>query len=113
MPGACDTDQVSQVEYLRIILPRQDLRQGVGSGDEVELGAGVLGDNIVESIDCVCRTTAINIHPRDGEMRIRSGGDDRHEVAVLRRCDTTVLLERLIPSRREEDLIKSEGVLHL
>ena len=50
MPGTRDTNQVGQVEDLLVVLPRQDLRQGVGSGDEVELGTGILGNNVVSIV---------------------------------------------------------------
>ena len=104
---------MSQVEDLLTVLPGEDLRQRVGSSDEVQLRARVLGRDVMQGVDRVSRPTSVDIDPGDREPRVGGRGDHRHEVPVLSRGDLALLLEGLGPGGHEDDLVESEDVLHL
>ena len=97
--GAGDADELREPEQLVGVLPRQDLGQRVGAGDEEQLGVGALGVQVAQGVDGVGRALAVDVDARDGEARVGCRRDDGHQVAVLGGRDVTPLLLPGLPGR--------------
>ena len=110
MPGARHADEVRLLKELIGILPLRDLRQRIGTRDEVEIRIRVFARQVRQRIDRVGRPTAVNIDARHGETRIRCGSDNRHQVAMLGRGHASTRLEGLHRGRDEDDLVEAEDV---
>ena len=106
-----DADEVRQLEQLVGVLPRQDLGQRVGAGDEEQLVVGPLRVQVAQRVDGVGDALPVDVDPADGEAGVGGGRDDRHEVAVLGGADA-VLVPGLA-GRHEDDLVEPEERLHL
>ena len=54
-------DEVGELEQLVGVLPRQDLGQRVGAGDEEQLGIGPFAVQVAQRVDRVGRTSALEL----------------------------------------------------
>src|ERR1700722_15799625 len=111
VPGPGAADEVGQLEQLVGVPPGDHLGQGVGPGDEEELRVGAaLGPQVAQRVDGVGLARPVDFNPAHREPRVRRGGNDRHQVAVLaRRHGPAGLLVRH-SGRYEDDLIEREHV---
>jgi glycosyltransferase involved in cell wall biosynthesis len=82
-PGRVTPTKWARSKELVDVLPGEDLGEGVGAGDEEQLGVGVLGAQVAQGVDRVGRAVPVDVHPTDGEARVGGRGDDRHEIAML------------------------------
>jgi hypothetical protein len=109
VPGPGDPDEPGQREQLVGVLPAQDLRQGVGAGDEVEVHLRApLPVEVTQGVDRVCRPGTVDVDPAHREVRVRGGGDDRHEVAVLGGGDLALVLLPGLAGGHEDHLVEPE-----
>src|SRR6478672_2257154 len=113
MAGTGDPDEVGELEQLVGGLPRQDLREGVGAGDEEQLRVRPLCGEVAEGVDRVGRAGPVDVDPADGEAGVGRRGDHRHEVAVLGRGDLACVLLPGLAGGDEDDLIEVEQGLDL
>ena len=82
-PGRVTATKCARSQSSLKVLPVEDLLDGVGARDEEELGVGTLGVQVPEGVDRVGRAVTVDVDAADGEHRVRRGGDDGHQVAVL------------------------------
>src|SRR6188472_1476833 len=61
-PGAAD--EMGQLEEPLGVAPGEDLAEGVGAGDEEQLGVGVDGGEVAQRVDRVRRAAAVDVDPR-------------------------------------------------
>src|SRR6476661_9696159 len=108
MAGTGDPDEVGELEQLVGVLPRQDLGQRVGAGDEEQLGVGPFAAQVAQGVDRVGGTGAVDVDPAHREAGVGGGGDDGHEVAVLGRADLALVLLPRLTGGHEDDLIEPE-----
>ena len=111
--GAGAADEVGQLEQLVRVAPGEDLGQGVGAGDEVQLGVGQRGAQVAQRVDRVRRAVAVDVDPGHGEPGVRGGRDHRHQVAVLGRRDLAVGLLPRLAGRARRRPRRGRTSLHL
>ena len=109
--GPADPDEPRHREQFLQVLPRQDGRQRVGAGDEVQLGVRVERVQIPQRVLGVGGTAAVDVDPAHREAGVGRGGDHRHQVAVFAGADLAVLLPGLT-GRHEDHLVEVEPVGH-
>ena len=73
VPGTRHADEVRLLEELIGILPLRDLRQRIGTRDEVEIRIRVFARQVRQRIDRVGRPHRGQYDARHGETRIRCG----------------------------------------
>ncbi len=113
VPGPGDADEVRQLPELLGVLPREDLGEGVGAGDEEQLVVGPLRPDVAQGVDRERRAGPVDVDPADGEARVGGRRDDGHEVAVLGGRDVAVGLLPRLPGGDEDDLVEVEARLDL
>ena len=113
MPGPGDADEVGQLEQLLGVLPRDDLGEGVGAGDEEQLVVGPFCLDVAQGVDRERRSGSVDVDAADGEARVGGRRDDGHEVAVLGGRDVPVGLLPRLAGGDEDDLVEVEPRLDL
>src|SRR5665648_214979 len=113
MPGPGHPDEVGEVPELVDVLPRQDLGQRIGAGDEEQLRVRTLCVQVTQGVDGVGRAGPVQVDAADVEARVGGCGNNRHQISVLgRRHHGRVLLPGLTRGH-EQDLIEVEERLNL
>ena len=109
VPRTSYPDEVRERDQLVRVPPRQDLRESVRAGDEVQLGQlAVQLFQVAQRVDGERRTAAIDVDPAHGEARVGRRGDHRHEVAILGRRHVSLGLLPRLSGRHEHDLVEVE-----
>src|SRR5919201_5065267 len=94
--GPGHPDKTGHTDSLFLILPRQDLGEGVGTSNEEQLRARTQRSDITNRVDRVGRAWAIDVDATYPKPRVGRGRNHRHQVAMLGR---TYLSCRLLPRR--------------
>src|SRR5665647_6153 len=105
--------EVGKVPQLIDVLPREDLGQRIGAGDEEQLRVRSLGVQVAQGVDRVRRAGPVDVDAADGETRVGRCGDDRHQIAVLGRGHHARALLPRLTGRGEHHLIEVEQSLDL
>src|SRR5271154_4384955 len=98
--------EMCQAEQFVRIVPGQDLGQGIGAGDEVELVSRLgLSPQVLQSVDRVGRARTVDIYPAHAEPRVGGSSDHRHQIPVLGCGNYASLLLVRLAGRDEDNLI--------
>src|SRR5690606_6782038 len=107
--GPGDADEVRQGEQFLAVAPGEDLGEGVGAGDEEQVRVRVERAQVAQGVHGVGGAAAVDVDAAHGELRVLDGGDDRHQIAVLRRGDRPVALLPRLSGGHEDHLVEVEA----
>ena len=113
MPWPGHPDEMGKVPELVDVLPRQDLGQRIGAGDEEQLRVRELCAQVTQGVDGVGRAGSVEVDTADVEARVGGCGDHRHQVSVLSWGHHGHILLPRLTGRHEQDLIEVEERLDL
>lgn len=111
MPGARYGYKVGQGPQLVGIFPVDDLRDGIGTRDEVELRFGPLRMYVTQRIDGEGGAVPIDINSANGELRVRGGCNHGHQVAMLTDRCTRLLIGHA--GRHKNNFVKTKRLRNL